>query len=598
MALVNAAVELAQNGRHVLAVDFDIESPGLDTFDMLKPKRSTLGIVDFVNQYLQTGHAPEVGQFVTEPRPAGDRGGSLAIMPSGGKKGYLTNFNQIDWNELYRNHDGYLLIEDLKEQWKREIKPDYVLIDSRTGYTDSSGICTRQLPDAVVALFFPNEQNLRGLNSIVKRIRSENKGQRGKTIQLHFVMSNVPDLDGEDQVLSTMINRFKKQLNISRDPIVIHHYGSLSLLNQAVFVSDRPKSRLAQQYKQLVLEVSAGNHEDRDGALEYMRRVARPFLHRNFDSLVAQDEMLERIERSHADDGQVLFRLAQLKGRHGGHDEASGLLVDQAIQAGFNDPEAYLRRSEFREQASDAGGAKKDLWAVLNLECSPVRLVREAISRLFRLGEINFHRFIESASVQSLSSEEWLWLANQFDCADEELGFAVELLTSLLESDSLTRSEAGHATHHLGLSLMGLGRFTKAKSMFRQEDHQLSELEQSNAFNYGMADWGERRTPSVECFEYVFDLHLREDDSSRFANYNQCLAITSWIIGKEAEANDFAGLARRLIEEHPRSEFSCWRYRKVSASVFKKDLDEMLEQFKNGDFLVPSVIAVSAQPTN
>ena len=38
MALVNAAVKLVQGGRRVLVVDFDLEAPGLDTFDVLKPR--------------------------------------------------------------------------------------------------------------------------------------------------------------------------------------------------------------------------------------------------------------------------------------------------------------------------------------------------------------------------------------------------------------------------------------------------------------------------------------------------------------------------------------------------------------------------------
>ena len=33
MALVNSAVTLALRGRRVLVVDFDVEAPGLDTFE-------------------------------------------------------------------------------------------------------------------------------------------------------------------------------------------------------------------------------------------------------------------------------------------------------------------------------------------------------------------------------------------------------------------------------------------------------------------------------------------------------------------------------------------------------------------------------------
>ena len=63
---------------------------------------------------------------------------------------------------------------------EKTLEPDYVLIDSRTGHNEVGGICTRQLPDAVTILFFPNEQNLFGLKKVVSDIRNEAKGPRRK----------------------------------------------------------------------------------------------------------------------------------------------------------------------------------------------------------------------------------------------------------------------------------------------------------------------------------------------------------------------------------------------------------------------------------
>ena len=126
MALVNAAVTLALRGRRVLAVDFDLEAPGLDTFDVLQPREETPGIIDFVTRYLKSGQAPEVESFIGECPDIGERDGGLWIMPSGRNENYAANFNQVDWGELYEKHDGYLLFEDLKEQWRRTVQPDYV----------------------------------------------------------------------------------------------------------------------------------------------------------------------------------------------------------------------------------------------------------------------------------------------------------------------------------------------------------------------------------------------------------------------------------------------------------------------------------------
>ncbi|MXW35498.1 MAG: ParA family protein, partial [Chloroflexi bacterium] len=46
MALVNTAVELVRRGRRVLAVDFDLEAPGLDTFGVLRPADDVPGVID------------------------------------------------------------------------------------------------------------------------------------------------------------------------------------------------------------------------------------------------------------------------------------------------------------------------------------------------------------------------------------------------------------------------------------------------------------------------------------------------------------------------------------------------------------------------
>ena len=138
MALVNTAVTLALRGRRVLVVDFDVEAPGLDTFDVLRPQEDVPGVIDFVARYLESGQAPDVTGYIGACPGIGEDDGRLWIMPSGRSDTYAATLSQIDWVDLYERRDGYLLFEDLREQWYRIVKPDYVLIDSRTGHTDSS----------------------------------------------------------------------------------------------------------------------------------------------------------------------------------------------------------------------------------------------------------------------------------------------------------------------------------------------------------------------------------------------------------------------------------------------------------------------------
>ena len=46
----------------------------------------------------------------------------------------------------------------------------YTLIDSRTGITDTAGICTTLLPDKLVLVFTPNKQSLDGVIEVGKKV--------------------------------------------------------------------------------------------------------------------------------------------------------------------------------------------------------------------------------------------------------------------------------------------------------------------------------------------------------------------------------------------------------------------------------------------
>src|SRR5436190_12326009 len=82
MALVNVAAELVKSGQTVLIVDFDLEAPGLDTFNLPRPKEPVKGVVDFVHEYLRTNKSPDVTEFVYSSVIPGTNG-KLLVMPAG-----------------------------------------------------------------------------------------------------------------------------------------------------------------------------------------------------------------------------------------------------------------------------------------------------------------------------------------------------------------------------------------------------------------------------------------------------------------------------------------------------------------------------------
>ena len=584
MALVNAAVQLAQRGRRVLTVDFDLEAPGLDTFDVLRTRKKRPGIVDFVTEYLDTGKAPEIERFVHESKGVGKNGGCLHVMPSGEQnERYATSFREIDWLDLYERHDGYLLFEDLKAQWGQFVKPDYVLIDSRTGHTDTGGICTRQLPDAVVILFFPNDQNLRGLTTVVQDIRAEARSPRNKRIDLHFVMSNVPDLDDEDRVLERKIDSFRKKLGFTGDPLMLHRYDSLSLLNQVVFTKERPGSRLAREYRDLVDDIVGCNLGDRDGALEYVRQARRRRLRGATRETADEiDRNLGRIEKVHAGDGEVMFALGALMDDEGQRERA-GSLWDRAIEAGCVDPEAYLRRARSRDASGDSAGASEDALRMLQVRDLPHSLVLDA-ARLVpaeRAGDVG-----GAAAVKSMDAGGRIWVADGLDQSPDQIGVAVSLLQPIAHDDTVPAAGRRFARSLLVSGYIAIGRCDAAATLLRAGGRDVGDMDIQEVFDYGMALWGETGEVVRGSFARFLQLDEAKEDRDPPLNRYLCRALAYWATGQPARARGCLDSAREALSHGAAlwsdSAFSCWRYYEPSTSGFLEDLDE-IEALIKGD---------------
>jgi len=583
MALVNVGVELARRGNRVLLVDFDLEAPGLETFNLGVREPEAAGITEFVGRYIDTGEAPDVGEYIYECPGVGGKGGRLWIMPAGKPDpSYPARLHSIDWQRLYSEHDGYLLFEDLKEQWRQLLKPQYVLIDSRTGHTDVGGICTRQLPDAVVVLFFPNEQNLSGLVKVVSDIRREAERPRQKSIALHFVTANVPDLDDEDRILETRIRRFQELLGYENLSATIHHYDSLALLNQVVFMRDRPRSRLAREYHSLVRVIARENPEDREGVLEFLDDVmTRP----SRVTTAGLKERLDLVRASHPSDGEILCRLSQLYEWQGLREDAVALL-NEAVAVGYERPSALLRRAELRSSGGDNQGAVEDLLKVLESEGAGFLEVSRTVRLLQRIRPDALAAVSQSPALRSLRPRERVDVAEELLRDRKSLRVAESILREALLDRECTVAEHDGAKNHLVLCLIGQARFREAMEAISPARPDPTILSIQCAFNYAMAEWGETGVPPQDLLRRVVELDS-QGSSRDTPNYSQCLAIAFWALGEMDLARERLGRARHQIRTPPRSHFSAWRYLEVSPATFEKDLDE-IGSLIDGEDIVPA----------
>jgi tetratricopeptide (TPR) repeat protein/MinD-like ATPase involved in chromosome partitioning or flagellar assembly len=187
MAVANVAWILASNGNRVLTVDWDLEAPGLHRYfaPFLSDKDLTgsEGLIDLLIEFRDataTGYAggnddnwhesyADISAYVVSLDWDFPRGGTLDLLPAGRQgASYSARVNSFDWEEFYERRGGGVYLESVKEKMRADY--DYVLIDSRTGVSDTSGICTVQMPDAVVVCYTLNNQSVKGSAAVAHSI--------------------------------------------------------------------------------------------------------------------------------------------------------------------------------------------------------------------------------------------------------------------------------------------------------------------------------------------------------------------------------------------------------------------------------------------
>jgi MinD-like ATPase involved in chromosome partitioning or flagellar assembly len=588
MAMANVAAELVQKGRRVLVVDFDLEAPGLDTFRLGKATNKSQGLVDYLYKYWETGVPPEIDEYIYEAVFSTSQSGQLWIMPAGeASRSYDNHFRAIDWQTLYEERDGFLLFENLKAQWKSTLQPDYVLIDSRTGHTDTGGICTRQLPDAVVVFFFPNEQNRRGLETVVEQIRAEIHGPLEKAIKLHFVMANVPDLDDEEEILAANLRKIRETLQFTDPTAVIHHYSSLSLLNQTVFTVERPRSRLAQEYRDLTSAIVRGNLEDEEGALAYLDDALRQVRSRALPNTSQLEADLAEIRATHANNGEVLRRLARVRTRQAKSKEALALLTS-AIDQGFVDSDILIQRAQLAA-STEQSIAVSDLTRLLRLSEVTSLDLTIAIRVLRKVAPDAVARLLSDAPALR-SAKLDIELARELESSPETLSRSEELLRRW-RSDPRNAAFAEGIRNELVLCLIGEGRFSEAKEEASQQRTDPNEYDVVDAFNYAMAEWGQLGNPPRVFLERVATLYVKQPVSSNDPNRLQCIGLTMWALGDKAAAMVHINKAALRVLSRGSSVFSCWSYLTVDPEHFIKEINEMRALLNGQADILPRFIA-------
>ena len=185
MALANVACLLAQDGKKVLMIDWDLEAPGLvDYFkeyvkNTKKDFSQNVGLIEFMQKAFDTlppmpldeENEDEINDFFKQINDyilpiKINANKNLFLMKAGRMdETYSERIAALDWSAFFKKIPVFFtrFAFFLREKY------DFVLIDSRTGHTDTGGICTMLMPEKLVLAFTPNDQSLNGVLKLAKR---------------------------------------------------------------------------------------------------------------------------------------------------------------------------------------------------------------------------------------------------------------------------------------------------------------------------------------------------------------------------------------------------------------------------------------------
>lgn len=165
------AIQRAQAGERVCVVDLDLDSPGVGR--LLSADESGLtaqwGVVDFLLEQ-SSNDAPLSDYYHRCDRVAG--AGQILVFPAGRmNEAYPDKLARVDLEDAHPVGNGGLA--KLLYRIRDEMTPEWILLDARTGISDSSGRLLSGIAHLHVLLGTTQDQSWQGANIVLDRLGKE-----------------------------------------------------------------------------------------------------------------------------------------------------------------------------------------------------------------------------------------------------------------------------------------------------------------------------------------------------------------------------------------------------------------------------------------
>lgn len=175
-SLAAFAIQRARAGQRVCVLDLDLDSPGVGRLLSADSAGLTAswGVVDYLVEQGPT-EAPLADYYHRCDRVAG--AGELIVFPAGRvDEAYADKLARVDMEESSSVRTA--TIGNLLERVRGELKPNWILLDARTGLSDSAGRLLSGLAHLHVLLGTTQDQSWQGLNRVLDRL-GKDRVERG-----------------------------------------------------------------------------------------------------------------------------------------------------------------------------------------------------------------------------------------------------------------------------------------------------------------------------------------------------------------------------------------------------------------------------------
>lgn len=196
---------LAKQGKKVLVIDLDLESPGIGQILLPQQRLADFGVVDWLVEEA-VGQADEWllrDMVATSPLSETTEGTIRVVSAAGSKEqDYIAKLSRV---YMDINRDGKVVdfahrLSELLQALEAQEKPDIVLLDSRAGIHDIAAIAITRLTDMAFLFAVNTPQTWQAYRHLFRHWQKWNVNLTAFRENLKIVAGMVPELGRDDYI--------------------------------------------------------------------------------------------------------------------------------------------------------------------------------------------------------------------------------------------------------------------------------------------------------------------------------------------------------------------------------------------------------------